>query len=209
MTGELKSHGAAILCGGQSRRMGFDKALALRNRDGRPLLAFLAGELAGRFGEVILVTNDLDKLSGRAELKAYRRAADLHPGAGPAGAIHTALAACPGRALFVMACDLPVIDWPVIDRMRALMDERGADVVVPRHGELREPLYAFYGPGSEPVFRAGLAGGLRKIWAFYPGLKTVYLDLNERDLASGFLDNLNTPADLRRAGLPLPGREYE
>lgn len=204
MTDELKNYGAAILCGGQSRRMGFDKALALRNRDGRPLLAALAGELAGRFGEVLLITNDQAKLAAQAELKPYRQVADLHPGAGPAGAVHTALTACPGRALFIMACDMPAVDWPVIGQMLTLMEKRGADVVVPRHGELLEPLYAFYGPGAEPVFRDGLARGLRQIWAFYPGLKTVALDLDERALASGFLDNLNTPADLKRAGLPLP-----
>jgi len=204
MTGRLHNYGAAVLCGGQSRRMGFDKALALRGRDGRPLLAALAGELAGRFREVLLVTNDRAKLAESRELAQYRQAEDLHPGAGPAGAIHTALAACPGRALFIMACDMPVLNWSVVDQMRALMEERGAEVVVPRHGDFLEPLYAFYGPGAEPVFRRGLARGLRKIWAFYPGLKTVPLDLDEPAVASGFLDNLNTPADLRRAGLPSP-----
>lgn len=204
MGDKLKEYGAAILCGGQSRRMGFDKSLALLDKRGRPLLAALAGELAGRFREVLLVTNDRAKLAGSAELKKYRPVEDLYPGAGPAGAIHTALKALPGRAFFIMACDMPVIDWTVIDKMRALMEETGADVVAPRHDDFREPLYAFYGPGTEPVFLAGLKEGLRKIWSFYPRLKTVYLDLDERDLASGFISNLNTPADLKRAGLPPP-----
>ncbi|MDR2946542.1 MAG: NTP transferase domain-containing protein, partial [Candidatus Adiutrix sp.] len=72
LTGGLENVSAAILCGGQSRRMGFDKALGLRNREGRPLLAALAGELAAHFGEVLLVTNDAAKLAAINDLRAYR-----------------------------------------------------------------------------------------------------------------------------------------
>ena len=184
--------------------MGFDKSLGLMDKDGRPLLEALARELAGRFGEVALVTNSASKLSANEELSRYRLVEDLHPGSGPAGAIHTALNEFTGRALFIMACDMPVIDWPVIDKMRELLEEREADVAAPRHGEFQEPLYAFYGPGAEPAFREGLGRGLRKVRMFYSGLKVVYLDVAEDGPAPGFVSNLNTPADLRRAGLPTP-----
>ena len=207
MGGDLTGYGAAILCGGQSRRMGFDKSLALRNPEGRLLLAALAGELAGCFGEVALITNDLAKLAPLTELTPFRWAEDLHPGAGPAGGIHTALKALPGRQVFVMACDMPVIDWAVIGRLRALLEESRADAAAPRHGRFQEPLYAFYAPEAEPVFQNAVNRGRLAVWSLLSLLNTAYLDLQEQDLAGGLFRNINTPADLRRAGLPSPESE--
>ncbi len=209
MTDLLKKHGAAILCGGRSHRMGFDKAAALLNRRGEPLLFSLAVELAARFADVTLVTNDLDKFSKMPEeLFAFERVLDLHPGAGPAGAIHTALAARPGRSLFIMACDMPDIDWGLAEKLAELMEAEGADVAVPRHGALREPLFGFYGPAALSVFGRGLAAGLRKVWLFYDELKIAYLDLNEDEAVSSVLRNINTPEDIFRAGLPFPPVPY-
>ncbi|UQZ87715.1 hypothetical protein C4J81_00165 [Deltaproteobacteria bacterium Smac51] len=204
MTDELRKYGAAILCGGKSLRMGFDKSITLVSRTGRPLLPAQAEELARHFGEVALITNNTAKLSQVPELSGFRQLTDLHPGAGPAGGIHTALKGMPHKPLFIMACDMPVIDWRVIDRMRTMLEAQGADIVAPRHGDLREPLYAFYGPSVEPVFEAGLAEGLRKVRLFYDSLKTCYLELEDEDLKSGVFINLNTPADVRKEGLPLP-----
>ncbi len=201
---DLKKYGAVILCGGQSRRMGFDKSTALLNRQGVPLLAALAAELAARFGEVALVTNDPAKFSQIPELSHFKFLTDLHPGAGPAGAIHTALKGLPGQALFVMACDMPVVNWPLITGLCELLESRGADIAVPRHGDLREPLYGFYGPSAEPAFAAGLAGGLRKVWLFYDDLRACYLDLKDEEIEAGVFKNLNTPADILEEGLPLP-----
>lgn len=208
MTDKLKQYAAAILCGGQSLRMGFDKATALLNRQGEGLLASLAAELSVRFAEVALVTNDLAKISRTPELTPYKHLIDLHPGAGPAGGIHTALKGMPSyKAVFIMACDMPVIDWSVIAALRELLESQKADIVVPRHKQLREPLYGFYGPRAEGVFQEGIYKGLRKVWLFYDDLKTSYLDLNDEDVKSGVFKNINTPDDIVREGLPIPGSE--
>ena len=184
--------------------MGFDKALTLRGRDGRLLLAALAEELSERFSLVTLITNDPAKLEPLAELAPFRREADLHPGAGPAGAIHTALTKLPGQPIFVIACDMPVVDWKVIGQLRRLLEENQADAAVPRHGERWEPLYAFYGPRTEPVFQTFLRDGRRAVRDVCAQINTIYLDLPEGEAAPGLFNNLNTPTDLLRAGLPLP-----
>lgn len=204
MADELKKYSAAILCGGQSKRMGFDKSIALLNPSGRLLLAALAEELASRFAQVALISNDRAKLAAIPELAPFKQLVDLHPGTGPAGAIHTALAALPGQSIFIMACDMPGINWPLIQRLAGRMEAHGADICVPRHNELREPLYGFYGPRAEPIFSQGLAQGHRKVWLFYDDLKTCYLDLQDDDPAAAVFKNLNTPADIVKEGLPLP-----
>lgn len=206
MASDLKKYGAAILCGGQSRRMGCDKSIALVNPQGSPLLAAQARELATRFGEVALVTNDLAKLARIPELSAFKQLPDLHPGAGPAGAIHTALRAMDGQALFIMACDMPIIAWPLIQNLAALMESRGAAISVPRRNETPEPLYGFYSPLAEPFFRHGLAQNFRKVQLFYDEVKTCYLDVDE-DAGSKIFTNLNTPSDiLRHQGIALDPR---
>lgn len=189
--------------------MGFDKALDLRDKSGRSLLAGLAEELGGRFGEVVLITDDPGKFSGRAELAAFRRERDLQPRSGPSGGIYTALKKIPGRSLFVMACDMPYIDWGLIERMAALMADGCADAAVPRHEEHCEPLYAFYGPRAEGVFQTSLAAGRLAVRDSLDLLKTVYLELTVNELKSGVFKNMNTTDDLRREGLPLPSDKVE
>jgi molybdopterin-guanine dinucleotide biosynthesis protein A len=183
--------------------MGLDKALHLHRRDGRLLLSYLAGELAARFGETVLLVNDPAKLEPIPDLRGYGRVTDLYPGSGPAGAIYSALAARPGRRFFVMACDQMVIDWDLLGAMLERMTATEAEAVVPRHGGFLEPLYAFYGPGAETVLAGNLNQGLRSIRSIYPFLKIEYYDLSASDLKPGLFDNFNRPEEAARAGLVI------
>ncbi len=185
--------------------MGFDKALLLGRPDGRLLLSALAEELAARFGEVVLVTNERAKLAQVAEFANCRLVEDLQALTGPVGAIHTALAALPGRPVFIMGCDMPVLDWAVIEKMRELLDDGRVEAVVPRHGSLLEPLYAFYGPEAEPVFRDAPAAGRLAVRDNFPLLKTVYLDLDRENLAADLFTNINSISDAYREGFQLMG----
>ncbi len=200
-----EKYGAALLCGGLSRRMGFDKALFLCDKKGDPLLSSLAGSLAEIFGDLVLVTNDRAKLAAVPGLAAYDVAQDLHPGAGPAGAIHTALKARPGRGLFVMACDLPLVDGELIFRLESLLTTPEILAAVPRRAGRPEPLYAFYRAGAEPFFQKALEGGRLAVRAALELFPVAYLELGAEDSAA--LRNLNTPEEVVRAGLGLPGRK--
>jgi molybdopterin-guanine dinucleotide biosynthesis protein A len=205
MDDDFKNCGAAVLCGGRSRRMGADKALYLAGRDGRSLLSTLAGELALRFGEVVLVADDRRKLAARADLQPFAQADDLRPGAGPVGAILTALTRLPERPVFVLACDMPVLDWQVIGRLKDLLEAAGAAAALPRHGDGRlEPLYAFYGPDAAPVLARGLDEGRSAVRENLGSMKTVFWDCPGED-GAGLFSNLNTVDEARRAGFSLLG----
>ena len=208
MAGGFERCGAAVFCGGRSRRMGADKALYLVNRAGQGLLSALAEELAGRFGEVVLVTNDRRKLAACAELRPFAQVEDLRPGAGPVGAILTALTHLPGRPVFVLACDMPVIDWDVAGRLKDLLEAAGAQAALPRHRGRLEPLHAFYGPGAAPVMARGLDEGRSSVRENLDRMPTVFLDCpdpDENGAAPGLFSNLNTAPEARRAGFSLLG----
>ena len=183
--------------------MGRDKALHLCRQDGRLLLSYLAGELAARFEETILVVDETAKLEPWPELRAYGRVADLYPGSGPAGAVYSLLAARPGRPFFVISCDQAVIDWTLLREMHKLMEQSQAEAVVPRHGGHLEPLHAFYGPGAGAVLARNMKEGDLALLAIFPHLKTRYYDLPESVLPPGLFDNFNHPEEAARAGLIL------
>lgn len=205
MTGSLKKYSAAILCGGRSQRMGFDKSLLLADKEGRLLLASLADQLAESFGRVLLITDDKAKLAHRAELAAFSLAEDNYPGSGPLGAIVTALDAAGEAPVFVTGCDMPLIDWKTVERLCELLESSGADIIVPRSGQRVEPLFAFYGPGAAPIFYQALAEGRLTVREHFDLLKTAYLDLDPEQSDSPLFKNLNRPEDVQEEGFQMTG----
>ena len=98
---------AAILAGGNSRRMGFDKAL-LTARDGRRNLDLLAESLAARFADVFIVRRR--GLYEQSPLPSGVRVVyDDMEEAGPLTGVVSAMAHGAGQYVFVCACDA----WPV------------------------------------------------------------------------------------------------
>ena len=89
-----------VLCGGQSRRMGRDKAL----------LPFGQGTLVEHVADVVRKAAGSVTLVGPAERFGALQLPvieDEQPGLGPLGGIISALASCPGEKCLIVACDLP------------------------------------------------------------------------------------------------------
>jgi molybdopterin-guanine dinucleotide biosynthesis protein A len=128
---------AVILAGGESRRMGRDKAWIEFDR--QPLIARALSTVRQLgVGELFI--------SGRAgeDYSALRCPVlfDLEPGCGPLGGVERALRACASPLLLVLAVDLPHMTATCLQRLAERCDRlTGA---VPRlDGEL-EPLAAVY-----------------------------------------------------------------
>lgn len=128
---------AVILAGGESRRMGRDKAWV--EFGGTPLLK-LAVEKARQLG-----INEIF-ISGRAgeDYSALKCPVlfDLEPGLGPIGGIERGLHACRSSLLLVLAVDLPRMSLSLLRRLRKVCD-RLTGAVPSWNGQL-EPLAAIY-----------------------------------------------------------------
>lgn len=128
---------AVILAGGESSRMGRDKAWL--EADGQTLIA-AAVEKAHRAGagEVFI--------SGRSG-KDYSALQcpvllDLKPGCGPLGGIERALHACAAPLLLVLAVDMPHMTAEFLQRMASRCNRETG--VVPKLKGRLEPLAAIY-----------------------------------------------------------------
>lgn len=151
---------AAVLCGGKSRRAGFDKQTI--QIDGLWIAVRIAQSLATVFDDVLLVTNrpELYRDSG------FRVVGDILPDAGPLGGIHAGLTYAKQEQLFVTACDMPYINEHYLRWLcRAARDEgakKDALVVQLVNGML-EPMNAIYRKSCLPQVERSIIGGERKI----------------------------------------------
>ena len=174
-----------MLVGGNSSRMGRDKAL-LPFRGG-VLVEHAAAVVAAAAGSVTLV-GDPQKYGHLG----YPVLPDRFPGAGPLGGIESALSYTGADWNLVTACDMPAIR---ADYLRGLLDaaERlGADALLSAgpYGRL-EPLLAVYHRSCAAVLSGALAVGVRRVTAALAGL-----DVHTRHVIdAACLLNLNTPED--------------
>lgn len=128
---------AAILAGGQSRRLGgVDKALLAL--DGQRIIDRQIAVLRTVTDRVAIVAGDGERYRS-VDAPVWH---DLAPGAGPLGGIYTALVHALTPQVLVVACDLPFLQAAFL---RFLVDcAQGADAAVPRTADGYQPLCASY-----------------------------------------------------------------
>ena len=196
---------AAILAGGQSRRMGTDKAILRLTPDGPTLIELVLAAARAVADDVFLVAND-DRLAHLG----LRTVPDAFPGAGSLGGIYSAVAEARESHCLVVACDMPFLSPPLL---RALADApRDYDVLAPylavgtnRQGGAQgvyETLHAIYGRAALPAIRAQLAAEHYRIVGFFPAVRVrpfaeEAVRALDPELRSFF--NVNTPERLAAA----------
>jgi molybdopterin-guanine dinucleotide biosynthesis protein A len=189
----------AVLAGGQSRRMGQDKAFLPVG--GRPVVERVVERVAPLSDDLLLIANTRAPYSHLAG----RLVSDVYPGQGPLGGIYTALQAARHEHCLVVACDMPFLNPGLLRYLIGLVGPAGLsaayDVVIPRVEEFPETLHAVYGKRClEPIQRRLLAGQL-KIVGFFDEVRVRYV---ERDDVARFdpefrsFLNMNTPFDWER-----------
>ncbi len=187
----------AIQAGGQSSRMGQDKALMPFL--GRPLIARLVERLGNLADELLVTTNHPAEFA----FLGLPLFPDILPGIGALGGLYTALSAAREELVAVVACDMPFVLPDLVRAQCDLLLREGMDVVVPRSTEGLEPLHAIYRREiCLPAVRAALQAGERKMIAWFPAVKVRVMEPPEvaaidPDLRS-FI-NLNCPEDFRQA----------
>jgi molybdopterin-guanine dinucleotide biosynthesis protein A len=182
---------AAILAGGRAVRFGGRDKGSL-SIDGRTIFDRQIGELS-QVAEEILVVGDAVPRSG------VRAVADLVPGCGPLGGVHTALTEARGDVTLVVGCDMPFVTAGFLAYLASLCQH--ADAAVPQTEGGYHPLCAAYSRGClEPVARR-LAAGLLKMTDLFADVRVRVVTLNEVAVFGDpgqLLANVNSPADYDR-----------
>jgi molybdopterin-guanine dinucleotide biosynthesis protein A len=180
----------AIQAGGQSSRMGEDKAL--KPFLGRPLIQRVIERLRPIADELIVTTN-------RPAEYAFLRLPlfiDLKPGRGALGGLHTAIASAQSPLVAVAACDMPFASAPLLETAARLLVEENVDVVIPRSSEGLEPLHAVYRRETcLPAIEAAIEADLWKVIAWFPQVRVRELTADDERV----FWNVNTPEEFAEA----------
>ncbi len=184
---------AAILAGGQSRRMGRDKSML--PIDAVPMIRRVGNVLEKMFPEVLVIAN----AKAPYERLGFSVIADIHPGNGSLGGLYTAVATASASHVFVTGCDMPLLRSALISGIASLVDDW--DVVVPVLDARPEPLCAFYGKKCKTPIARSISRGALKMIGFHSEVRVRRVEeatwrLWDPDAAS-FL-NANTPEEFRK-----------
>lgn len=187
-----------VLAGGESRRMGRDKAAL--DLHGRSQVDW-AFELLARHCERVFVSVRPGQEADPARA-GHPTIVDRHVGAGPIAGIAAALATHPEAAWFVVACDLPLLSDATLAALVAARGRESVTAFRSVHDGLPEPLCAIYEPSTRTGIEAAIASGTYCPRKYV--IRTGVPLLEQADPAS--LDNVNTPDDLARAQRELRAR---
>jgi molybdopterin-guanine dinucleotide biosynthesis protein A len=187
----------AIQAGGESRRMGSDKALLPFQM--QPLIQRVLNRLAGIADEVLVTSNQPENY----HFLGFTPIPDLMPGYGALGGLYTALSAAGYPYVAVVACDMPFASPELFAVELALLRETGVDAVIPRSEAGTEPFHAVYRSDTcLPHVRAALDAGKRRVDAWFPQANIRYLlppEILPYDPDQLAFLNINTIEELREA----------
>ena len=203
-----------IQAGGQSSRMGEDKAL--KPFLGRPLIQRVVDRLRPIADELIVTTN-------RPEDYAFFQLplqTDLKPDRGALGGLYTAIASATHPLVAVIACDMPFASAKLIETAASIMVQEEADVVIARviseeeSGKKSggyEPLHAVYRRETcLPAIEEAINADQWKVIVWFPQVKVRELTPDEISISDPdglAFWNVNTPEEFAKAEtLALEGR---
>ncbi|MDA8107293.1 MAG: molybdenum cofactor guanylyltransferase [Betaproteobacteria bacterium] len=179
-----------VLAGGQGRRMGgVDKGLQpLR---GRAMVEWVIERLAPQVDEIVINANQ--NLAEYARF-GYRVVPDEVGGfAGPLAGLHAGLKSASSPLAVTVPCDSPFLPLDLVARLRAGLEANNAELAVAKTGNQPHPVFALVRTSLRANLEAFLAGGGRKIDAWYAPLKVAEVLFD--DEAEAF-SNINTRGEL-------------
>lgn len=154
--------GGAILAGGSSKRMGFNKALIEIN--GEPLISRVASSInnAGLM-DLRIVGGDCDAF----EVLGHDCLSDEYPGEGPLGGIITALNHYRKKGkehVLVVACDLPNISEKLIRTILEGSKQEPKSIVIPLVEGHLQWMHALWPTAVLPALLKSFSNGVRAPW---------------------------------------------
>jgi molybdopterin-guanine dinucleotide biosynthesis protein A len=191
--------GCIVLVGGKGSRLGRNKAQEIVGK--KSLFHWVLDSVDFLKSEVIVVTGAEEFSSWLTRCPSrYKVVADIYPSRGPMVGIFTGLTASKSLYNLVVGCDMPFLNQGLLSYMTQIA--AGFDLVIPRLGNMVEPLHAVYSksclvPMERMIEQDDL--GINRLLGL---VKVRYVDSDEIDRFDpehlSFF-NVNTEADLKMA----------
>jgi len=144
---------AVVLTGGESRRMGSDKARIVLA--GKSLLEHVLEQLEPLFSDILISVREK-----RADIH-YPQIVDKTEERGPMVGIQSVLEQVKTDWVFVIACDMPFISTDLVQHLAGLRSEY--DAVVPHVFDRPQPLFGFYNKTCLPMMEVRMKQGQRSM----------------------------------------------
>lgn len=182
-----------ILAGGNSKRMGTNKALLkIRNQT---VIEKVIEEIRPLTSELIVVTNTFEDY----EFLGLPLVADLRKGMGPLAGLEAGLIASSNEKNLIVACDMPFISKSLA---QLLLDQLADfDAAVPYVEGRLHPLFASYRKSCLKEIQKSLDENRLRMRDFFDQIRLKELDepLINMELDSMSLFNMNEPQEYEKA----------
>lgn len=186
-----------VQAGGESRRMGRNKALVPFM--GQPLVQYVVERLKPLANEVLVTTNQPEDLR-HLNIPLVE---DVFPGQGALGGLYTAIWAARHPLVVVVACDMPFASLDLLRYQIDLLVNQVQDVVIPGSADGWEPLHCVYRKETcLPKIKLALVQGEKRLISWFPQVRVRYLaeaEVWRYDPLRLAFRNVNTPEDLHQA----------
>lgn len=186
-----------VLAGGESRRMGQNKALMpFLNQ---PLIERVIQRLSPLADELLVITNKPELY----EFLGVILTPDLLPGRGALGGLYTALSSAHQPLTAVVACDMPFVSPTLIAAMRDELVRGSWDAVIPDSQQGAEPFHAVYRRETcLPLIEAALKADKWRVDAWFNEATLKRFTIQETaayDPQQLAFKNVNTPDEWNEA----------
>lgn len=188
-----------IQAGGDSKRMGQDKALL--PFCGKPLIERIIERLSGLAGEVCITSNQT--LSAKLKYLGLPVFADIIPCKGALGGLYTALASTANPEVIVVGSDMPFVNASLLAAQCDLLATTRSDAVIPISSYGFEPLHAVYRREScLAALKAALDAGEMRLSSWFSKVLVYKMTFEEAAVYDPELRsfiNVNTPVEFQSA----------
>lgn len=189
----IRDYSVVILSGGQSRRMGQDKArLKIGSRR-------FVDIICQEFGDTHKVMLSVRSAKDFPEFD-LPHITDRYPGCGPMSGLHSALAASLTPWVFVIPCDMPLIRRCVADRLFMMANEYGEDIdaVIPVETDGRlQVLCAIYHKRVCKIFQNMLDQQTYRMRDALERMRVLYVPVENFEAYDSMFRNINTMEDYK------------
>jgi len=192
---------AILLAGGQSKRMGKDKAFL--QLDGKTFLRIIAEKLSA-YCEQIIVSGNREKEEYLSQLYGIKSqidfVKDVNPYTGPLNGIISCRKKIKNELVFISTCDTPFLQEDIIPYLYKRIDN--FDAVIPEINKKKQFLNTIYKRSAVDIGEQLYKKGVRSLYQWVNDLKTVQIsekDIKQADKNLLSYWSINRPEEYERA----------